>query len=412
MKRNDYDSRHTVSQEAMPVCPSIATVCPSVAVQPSIVRRSAQEFSIFTGSGNSTLTIGDRLDARRGATNGFDYLRITLAVAVIGWHSVFTSYGYGYESGVYASWVRSFVYPILPMFFVLGGFLVAGSLFRTRGFPEFFLLRVLRFLPALLVVVSLSALVAGPLLTTEALPAYFSDTKFRAYFLNIFAYFQSELPGVFADNPAPGMVNVSLWTIPWEFGCSIALFAVMFFREGLRSRALVAVTVVALITIPTTLVAFGRGPTLHMRPPGHLLALCFMAGTCFYVYRHKIPSNLYLFIGCLALSLLLFSGVRSAYFAIIPIAYVTIYLGVLDPPKYGFMKRTDLSYGIYLYGCVVQQTLVSLFPGARVWWINWIISTVLAAFCAFFSWHLIEGPIMRHKKQIIARLLGWNNAKQ
>lgn len=361
-----------------------------------------------SGANNSTLTIGDRLDAHRGSTHGFDYLRIVLAVAVIGWHSVFTSYGYKFEAGVYASWVRSIVIPILPMFFVLGGFLVAGSLFRTRSFPEFFLLRVLRFFPALLAVVLLSALVLGPLLTTEALSAYFSSAEFFAYFLNAFAYFRAELPGVFVDNPAPRLVNVSLWTIPWEFGCSIALFVVMFCREGLRARALVVFTTVALIAVPALMVSLGRGPSLHMRPPGHLLALCFLTGTCFYVYRHRIPSSLPLFIGCAALSLLLFSGSRSAYLAIIPIAYVTIYLGVLHPPKFGFMKTVDLSYGIYLYGCVVQQTLVSLFPDARVWWINWAISTVLASLCAFMSWHLIEGPILRQKKQIIARLLEWN----
>jgi peptidoglycan/LPS O-acetylase OafA/YrhL len=363
------------------------------------------------GVGSSAPTIGDRLDDHRGSTNGFDYLRIVLAVAVIGWHGVSTSYGAGYELAFYVTWVRSIVYPILPMFFVLGGFLVAGSLFRTRSFSEYFLLRVLRFLPALLAVVTLSAVVLGPLLTTEALPAYFFNEEFFAYFLNVFAYFKGELPGVFADNPAPRTVNISLWTIPWEFGCSIALFAVMFCRKELRSRALVAVTVVALIAIPTFLIAIGRGASLHLRPPGHLLALCFMTGTCFYVYRHKIPFNFPLFIGSVALSLLLFYGVRSAYIAIIPITYVTIYLGVLNPPKFGFMKSADLSYGIYLYGFVIQQTLMSLFPAARVWWINWTVSTILAALCASFSWYLIEGPIMRRKKQIIARLLGWHNAK-
>jgi peptidoglycan/LPS O-acetylase OafA/YrhL len=361
-------------------------------------------------TGKSALTIGDRLDAHRGSTNGFDYLRIVLAVAVIGWHSVSTSYGAGAELAFYVTWIRSIVYPILPMFFVLGGFLVAGSLFRTRSFSEYFLLRVLRFVPALFAVVTLSAVVLGPLLTTEVLPAYFFNKEFFAYFLNVFAYFKGELPGVFTDNPAPRTVNVSLWTIPWEFGCSIALFAIMFFREELRSRALAAVTVVALIAIPTLLIALGRGASLYLRPPGHLLALCFMTGTCVYVFRHRIPFNFSLFVCCAALSLLLFAGVRSAYFAIIPITYVTIYLGVLNPPKYGFMKGADLSYGIYLYGFVVQQTLMFLFPAARVWWINWTISTVLAALCASISWHLIEGPIMKHKRQIIARLLRWNKS--
>src|SRR5689334_1704876 len=87
----------------------------------------------------SAVSIGERLDAQGGWTTGFDYLRVILSVAVVGWHSVFTSYGYRYEADIYASWIHPILYPLLPMFFALGGFLVTASLFRTKSFGEYLL---------------------------------------------------------------------------------------------------------------------------------------------------------------------------------------------------------------------------------------------------------------------------------
>jgi peptidoglycan/LPS O-acetylase OafA/YrhL len=354
----------------------------------------------------SASSMGERLDAYRGSTSGFDYLRIILSFAVIGWHSVFTTYGVRYEADIYASWIHPIVYPILPMFFSLGGFLVTASLFRTNGFGEYFLLRVLRFFPALLAVVAITAVVVGPLLTSTPLYAYFYSSKFFAYFLNAFGYFEGGLPGVFLDNPAPETVNMSLWTIPWEFGCSIALYGLMLCRDELKAKCLAAVSIGAMIAIPLLAIAANCEVSLYSRPPGHLLVLSFLAGTCFYYFRYRIPFKFSFFVICCFLSLLLFSRAKSAYLAVIPVSYVTTYLGLLHPPKIGFMKRADLSYGIYLYGCLVQQTFVFQFPSMRIWWVNWIVSAILAAFCAAGSWHLIEGPILRRKRQIIADVLG------
>lgn len=348
--------------------------------------------------------LGARLDAYRGWTSGFDYLRVLLAIAVIGWHSVFTSYGGRYEAEVYTSWIRPIIYPILPMFFSLGGFLVTSSLLRTKSFEEYLLLRVLRFFPALLAVVIISACVVGPLLTSERLSDYFNSPHFAAYFLNAFGYFEAGLPGVFLDNPTPGPVNVSLWTIPWEFGCSVVLYALMLCREDLRGRLLLAASILAGIAIPLVAILSKHEASIFARPPGHLLVMSFVAGVCFYFFRYKIALNFGLFVLCCVLTYVALLKGRTSYLAPVPITYLTIYLGVLNPPKYGLMKRADLSYGMYLYGALVQQSLVSLFPALRIWWLNWTVSASLAALCAAGSWYAIEEPILNQKKQIIARL--------
>jgi peptidoglycan/LPS O-acetylase OafA/YrhL len=112
---------------------------------------------------------------------------------------------------------------VLPMFFALSGFLVAGSLERSKTLIMFLGLRILRIVPALSVEVLLSAFIPGPLLTTYPLTAYFSDTRFFAYFLNILGDIHYTLPGLFLSNPRPETVNLQLWTVPFELGCYIVL---------------------------------------------------------------------------------------------------------------------------------------------------------------------------------------------
>jgi peptidoglycan/LPS O-acetylase OafA/YrhL len=95
---------------------------------------------------------------------------------------------------------------ILPMFFAVSGFLA---------------LRVLRIVPALAVVVVLSALILGPVFTTLPLRRYFTTPEFGGFFLNIVAVAHVTLPGVFEHNPDPRFIASQLWTIPFEFSVTL-----------------------------------------------------------------------------------------------------------------------------------------------------------------------------------------------
>src|SRR4051794_15383491 len=95
------------------------------------------------------MTIGAKMKAANGFPAGFDYLRISLAVSVVIWHSAFVCYGAAGEVAVWSGWLRPFVYFILPAFFGMGGFLVGASLLRNTV-PAFVALRVARIFPALI----------------------------------------------------------------------------------------------------------------------------------------------------------------------------------------------------------------------------------------------------------------------
>jgi peptidoglycan/LPS O-acetylase OafA/YrhL len=106
---------------------------------------------------------------------------------------------------------------------------------------------------------------------------------------------------------------------------------------------------------------------------------------------------------------LLFEIPGGDYLCAIPAAYLTVYIGLLNPRKIWFLRGADYSYGIYLYGFVVQQT-VEQFGWARHWWLNMPLSLAGAAMFAALSWHLVEKPALKLRRflppieQAISRL--------
>ena len=250
-------------------------------------------------------TIADRMRTTNNRATGFDYLRLVLSSGVILWHTVMTSYGPAAQL-LLPSWVRALEFAILLMFFMLSGFLVAGSLERCQTLWQFAGLRILRIVPALSMEVFLSALLLGPLFTTIALRDYFSDPMFSSYFLNIVGDIHFYLPGMFPDNPTPAMVNMQLWTIPYELYCYIGLILVA--ALGLVKRRqwlLIAASVLQVAFIV-------RGWNSSYAPQqialsGNLLVLMFFWGVIFYEYRERIPYSRFLGISALVLMLALLS---------------------------------------------------------------------------------------------------------
>ena len=166
---------------------------------------------------------------------------------------------------IWHSWARPFVGIILPMFFALSGFLVAGSLERNKSPISFFGLRIIRLAPALLVEITLSAIILGPIFTTFSIQAYFSDPLFYSYFLNVVGYIHYTLPGVFTQNPVPSIVNSQLWTIPFELKCYIMLAGIAGIGIFGRKNLLLAFMVVAQIAAAAYVIIFTPPPPPMMR---------------------------------------------------------------------------------------------------------------------------------------------------
>ena len=102
-------------------------------------------------------TFATELDRAKGRPSGFDYMRLLLSIGVLAFHTILMTAGLAAQNATEDSIYRAIPALILPMFFALSGFLVAGSLDRTRNIADFVGLRLLRILPGLCFIVVLSA---------------------------------------------------------------------------------------------------------------------------------------------------------------------------------------------------------------------------------------------------------------
>ena len=83
------------------------------------------------------ISLEDKLVEAKGRPSGFDYMRLILAISVVSFHAIIISYGGATLISVWASHWRIALALILPMFFSLSGFLVAGSLERSKTLITF-----------------------------------------------------------------------------------------------------------------------------------------------------------------------------------------------------------------------------------------------------------------------------------
>jgi peptidoglycan/LPS O-acetylase OafA/YrhL len=80
------------------------------------------------------------------------------------------------------------------------------------------------------------------------------------------------------------------------------------------------------------------------------------------------------------------------------LVYITMFIGLTKLPNMPFYSSGDYSYGIYLYGMPVQQTLFELFHFESEW-VMLLWSIVFSTIFAALSWHLIEKRVLKLRKK-------------
>jgi peptidoglycan/LPS O-acetylase OafA/YrhL len=349
-------------------------------------------------------SLADEMARCGGRAPGFDALRLMLSVAVLVWHSFYVTVVR--DSALFtAVWTHPVVMPvlraILPMFFFLGGFLVAGSAFRLRNTYNFLLFRFFRIVPALLVEVAFSALLLGALLTTLPLTDYFSHPQFWRYFLNVVGLVQFQLPGVLKANPND-IVNINLWTLPPDFH-SYGILAVLMVSGFLFNtknffRVFVAGSAMFFALL---LYRYNWGDSGRMFVAPVFLIYAFMLGVFCFVFSHRIPFNKWL--GLLSLlGICLLANKYTLIPGVVAACYLTLVIGFMDLSKFPLVRHGDYSYGIYLYGFPIQQAMWHYLPSAREWWFNFLLALPATLLFSVLSWHMIEKPFLalRHRFEL------------
>lgn len=282
-------------------------------------------------------------------------------------------------------------------FFVISGFLVAGSLAK-RGVFDYAVSRVLRVLPGLVVCVFLIVFVLGPLVTSLPVSEYFSHSRTYEYLNNAWAlpFTVYKLPGVFESNPTSG-VNGSLWSIPYELRCYIALGLAGLL--GLFRKKIIS-NVLFIAAAYTLWWSFIDPELLDLKQHQSSALLCFVIGVLFFSNRDKLVLDIRF--ALIAVLALYFSFGEPWYRYVYPftwayllfyLAYRTYYLNLDE-------KVGDCSYGIYIYAYPVQQLTVYLMPSGTPY-SNILITTVVVIPLAMLSWVYIEKPALRLKEKLV-----------
>jgi peptidoglycan/LPS O-acetylase OafA/YrhL len=295
----------------------------------------------------------------------------------------------------------------VSLFFGISGFLVARSWLGTPQLGVYGAKRALRLLPALYVVVLLSALVLGPLYTTLSLGDYFTSSGTYTYALKTLGLYTvgGHLPGVFGHNLVAGPVNGSLWTLPIEAACyvGVALLGVL----GLLRRrpwapllVFLALWIAMSPRIPTTELGKSGQGTLDGAEllTGIRLAAIFFGGVLLYLHRDRVRLRWDWLAVIVAVFLACSRTNWVPFLAVLVFPYLVLVLAYRTPPSWRRITATgDVSYGLYLYAFPVQQALVASLGAGLGPLAMFALAFPITYLLALGSWWLVERPALARK---------------
>lgn len=337
---------------------------------------------LLTGSGGSD-------------NNNYDLLRLMLALAVIVSHATPVGLGRGAQEPLSSFFKGTTLGDVaVGGFFAVSGFLVTGSWRKSTPF-NYLQKRAGRILPGFVTACAITVLLAcaTSLNRTDTIAC----TSWWGVIATTVTLRRPVVCMAYSVNPYLSETNASLWTIKFEVGCYVA--TALLGLSGLllaKRRSAVALLFVGLVIAGVML----DGSSFDKAPVGYAvrLATFYAAGMFVYCFRDILPRSQLLTILCVVL-IALSSLDRHLVLIVLPSAGVYlmfrfVYTDRIFVPN--LRKNVgDLSYGLYLYGWPVAQSVIVLI-GVKtlgVWQLAFV--SILACLpIAYVSWHCVERPFL------------------
>jgi peptidoglycan/LPS O-acetylase OafA/YrhL len=318
------------------------------------------------------MRLGEALSS--GRTGNLDTLRLLLAACVLVSHAWPLALGPGTVEPLAALTGHSLGGWAVALFFFLSGIFITASAER-RDARAFWAARARRIVPGLGVALLLTLALA------HASGATGGPIEAASWFARALTLFSIEhrIPGAFAGNPYSGVVNGPLWSLSHEV-MAYAICA-LFVASGLARHPLAVLGLVAMAALASAMSETLPGRAATFAP----LFLAFALGMAAHVFRDRIqlrPVIAFVLLPC-ALALPWPLGIAALGYACLAIA--------LTAPR--LVLEGDFSYGLYLYGWPVAQTLVHLLPGIGPEALA-IASLAASLPFAVASWYAVEQPVL------------------
>ncbi|MEU6865100.1 acyltransferase [Streptomyces sp. NPDC046876] len=382
--------------------------------------------SVTTSPGRPRWSKGSVAELFSGRDNSLGLLRLVLASAVVLSHARILGFGQREFGQQFTGGQTDMGKLSVIGFFVLSGILVTRSGNRLPV-GRFLWHRALRLLPGLWVCLLVTACAVAPFLYRRAHGGLSGFWHHEAgpfdYLRNNFAIrvHQWGISGVLETAQQKGLAHNNsfdgaLWSLEYEVLCylGVALLALAGARAGGLVRARRAVLAVAVVlgcylvdeALDNPLVSSIESPAgAPVAVVGGwvvrwvcYLGFAFAIGMLIEVYKERIPVSAPL---AVLSALVMATTLHYGWFFVLGVpafAYVLLWLAIrLPEPLRRIGRKNDYSYGIYIYGFVVEQSVAAL-GGAR-WgfaaYLGLCVAGTLVA--AALSWHLVERPAMRWK---------------
>ena len=332
--------------------------------------------------------------------NNFDFLRLLFASTVIFSHS----FPLTNNQEIIAVLTKDQIGLgglSVEIFFIISGYLILNSLKFSKTPLNFLWKRLLRLYPALIVMLLFSLVVIFFVYQGENI---FQERDYKSYLPNNLKLYtvQYNIPGVFENNLYPNTINGSLWSLCYEFTMYIFILLLFPFKNNKK----VLLSILTIFFLFTTFVNYFN-PNLFIdffhkiKLESYLiykLAAYFIAGSIL----SQVDLNKYntLAIKLSLFTLLFVSVIFNFYYAIclfvLPILVLLIGISFSKILHYIPNKIGDISYGVYIYGFLIQQTLMNYFNLNP--YLLFFYSLIITYIISYLSWNLIEKKCLKFKK--------------
>ena len=344
----------------------------------------------------------DQNDAR---CNNFNIIRIIAAFLVILGHMYYIM-GQAANLPTFAGQGIQIIG--VKILFVLCGYFITKSWLSDTHPGRYAIKRLFRIYPALIVVVLLSVFVLGPTMTSLSAGEYFSNANTWAYLKNLILCPTYNLPGVFIENAYPNAVNGSLWTIPVEL--AIYVLVPLLTLIPMKKKTPIVGAVLLVLCLALNICKVYLFPTKQIVVWGNdllqatdLLPAFFLGHIFSFVdkkyFNWQIGTIVFLIVSFLSIPLPYSDLVFPA-----TLAYFVLSFGNAERPVFrNWFKKSDFSYGLYLYGFPIQQIMYVLLKKANLHplLMTFICFAIVLGF-AILSWYFVEKPANKLCKKILS----------
>ncbi|GGA41910.1 hypothetical protein GCM10010981_33660 [Dyella nitratireducens] len=211
-------------------------------------------------------------------------------------------------------------------------------------------------------------------------------------FLKYSLFLGQAIPGVFANYIYPNAMNGSLWTLPIECVCYIAIGVALSFSQSWK---VVLALFVGAVLGTALLVHTGTGFAFYGVPLNYLcmFGICFSGGALLSVTKETwYPNRWMLLTFGVACMFIMPSALEYSVLGTFGIAIVVAIIGESFSEKL-INGKFDISYGIYIYAFPIQQIVINKIT--HRFWLGMAISVVLALVAGYLSYHFVEKPFLR-----------------